>query len=447
MTEATVLIVGAGTFGTSTAYHLANTYKDPSRVTIIDRWAPSSPTKAAAAIDVNRIIYTDYASPLYCNLANEAIHPWFWSQDLGHFFHKTGIMVLDDQGNDFSERVRHTLQQRGSDYTKNVDVSHTAKQWEVLKGMKTDDVGNSYFNPEAGWADAALATANFMTVAEKKGVKRVVGEVEELLFDVQRQRLLGVRTSDGRRFTADQIVLAAGAWTSSMVAPIEDALRVQAQDRIERQIQAVGRLSVYYTLSAEATDRMCETNMPIIAYRQQAILTPPSLENRTLKINDISTEFVNMVTTKSGHQISVPSNRLQEDVPENLKRKTNNVLQLMIPWFSSEQTPERWRACWDTKTPTGDWLLCKHPHLQLENLFLTAGGNFNSYKSMPIVGKYVCNILKGKSNGAEKDTAWGWKSGETLRDGGRKQELGCRETYGVRPNFEASDSVKFSSRL
>lgn len=380
MTEATVLIVGAGTFGTSTAYHLANTYKDPSRVTVIDRWAPSSPTKAAAAIDVNRIIYTDYTSPLYCNLANEAIHPWFWSQDLGHFFHKTGMMVLDDQGNDFSERVRHTLQQRGSDYTKNVDVSHTAKQWEVLKGMKVDDVGKSYFNPEAGWADAALATANFMTAAEKKGVSRVVGEVEELLFDAQRQRLLGVRTSDGRRFTADQIVLAAGAWTSSMLAPIEDALRVQAQDRIELQIQAIGRLSVYYTLSAEATDRMCKTNMPIIAYRQQAILTPPSLENRTLKINDISTEFVNMVTTKSGHQISVPSNRFQEDVPDNLKKKTNNVLQMMIPWFSSAQAPERWRACWDTKTPTGDWLLCKHPHPQLENLFLTAGGNFNSYK-------------------------------------------------------------------
>ncbi|KAJ0160598.1 L-pipecolate oxidase [Colletotrichum tanaceti] len=447
MTEATVLIVGAGTFGTSTAYHLANTYKDPSRVTVIDRWAPSSPSKAAAAIDVNRIIYTDYTSPLYCNLANEAIHPWFWSQDLGHFFHKTGMMVLDNQGNDFAERVRHTLQQRGSDYTKSVDVSSTAKQWDVLKGMKADDVGRSYFNPEAGWADAALATANFMTVAERKGVRRVVGEVEELLFDVQRQRLLGARTSDGRRFTADRIVLAAGAWTSSILAPIEDALRIQAQDRIERQIHAVGRLSVYYTLSTEATDRMCKTNMPIIAYRQQAVLTPPSPGNRTLKINDISTEFVNMITTKSGHRISVPTNRLQEDVPDNLKRETNNVLQSMIPWFSSEQTPERWRACWDTKSPTGDWLLCKHPHPQLENLVLTTGGNFNSYKSMPIVGKYVCNILKGKSNGTEKDAAWGWKSKETLRDGGRRQELGDNDSNRNRLNFEAYDSINFSSKL
>ncbi|OHW95305.1 fructosyl amino acid oxidase [Colletotrichum incanum] len=447
MAEPTVLIIGAGTFGTSTAYHLAQTYKDPSRVTIIDRWDSSSPAKAAAAIDVNRIIYTDYVSPLYCNLANEAIHPWFWSLDLGHFFHKTGLMVLDDHNSGFPERVRNTLQQRGSDYTKDVDVLHPAKRWEVLGGMKTDGLGKSYFNPEAGWADAALATANFMTVAERKGVKRVTGEVEELVFDIRRQKLVGARTSNNRTFTADQIVLAAGAWTSSILTSIEDVLHVQAQDRIERQIKAVGRLSVYYTLSAEATNRLCEADMPIIVYRHQAILTPPSRENRTLKINDLSTEFVNMVTTKAGHQISVPSNRFQEDVPDKLKAATSELLRLFIPHFAREQKPERWRVCWDTKTPTGDWLLCKHPHPQLQNLHLVVGGNFSSYKSMPIVGKYVCNVLNGKSNGEEKDLAWGWKSEETLRGGERKEELGCKEARALRPDFKAFEEETLTSKL
>lgn len=79
--EPTVLIIGAGTFGTSTAFHLANTYKDASRVTVVDR--STSPPKPAASIDVNRIIRTDYPSKLYCDLANEAIHSWFWSLELG----------------------------------------------------------------------------------------------------------------------------------------------------------------------------------------------------------------------------------------------------------------------------------------------------------------------------------------------------------------------------
>lgn len=77
--EPTVLIIGAGTFGTSTAFHLAQRYKDPSRITIIDQ-CPSPPA-LAAAIDINRIIRTDYASPLYMNLAFEAIHDWHWCKD------------------------------------------------------------------------------------------------------------------------------------------------------------------------------------------------------------------------------------------------------------------------------------------------------------------------------------------------------------------------------
>jgi len=48
------------------------------------------------AVDVNRIIRTDYPSTLYCNLANEAIHAWFWQIELQRFFHKTGWIMMDD---------------------------------------------------------------------------------------------------------------------------------------------------------------------------------------------------------------------------------------------------------------------------------------------------------------------------------------------------------------
>ncbi|WYZ35442.1 hypothetical protein EsH8_X_000089 [Colletotrichum jinshuiense] len=382
MAEPTVLIIGAGTFGTSTAYHLAQTYRDASRVTVIDRWAPSSPigTKSAAAIDVNRIIRTDYVNSLYCNLANEAIHPWFWSQELGHFFHKTGWVVLDEKDSDFVARVRDTFRQRGSDYTKDVDVKSLGKKWEVLDGMMAEGLDKCYFNPEAGWCDAESATANFMAAAEKKGVRRLTGTVTELLFDKRRKQVVGVRTVDGQQLMADQIVLAAGAWTSSLLSPIEDALRIQEEGRIERQIKAVGRLSAYYTLTPQETESMCQAELPAVVYRGQAILTPPSRENQTLKINDLKTEFVNTVTTTSGHKISVPSARNQQDVPKELKSGTERLLSAMIPNIARDRKPDRWRICWDAKTPTEDWLMCKHPHLQLQNLYLAVGGNFSSYK-------------------------------------------------------------------
>ena len=35
---------------------------------------------------------------------------------------------------------------------------------------------------------------------------------------------------------------------------------------------------------------------------------------------------------------------------------------------------------------------------------------------MPVVGKYLLNILHDESNGAEKDKAWGWKSAAGWND-------------------------------
>ncbi|KAF4476247.1 L-pipecolate oxidase [Colletotrichum fructicola] len=410
MTEPTVLIVGAGTFGTSTAYHLAKSYDDPSRITVIDRWnALSRGPSPAAAIDVNRIIRTDYVSPLYCNLANEAIHPWFWDIDLGHHFHKTGWVVIDEKNSEFTTAVRRTFRLRGSDYTRDVDVSSVGNTWKMLQGIDTADVGDAYFNPEAGWCDAASATSSFMAAAERRGVQRVTADVEELQLDTGRRRVIGVRTADGNQITADKIVLATGAWTSKLLAPIEDALDIAVDDRVEQQLKAVGRVSAYYTLTSQETEMMCADNLPILVYKGWGILTPPSPDNRTLKVNDLRTEFVNTQTTSSGQRISVPDLWGQNTVPEKLQKEMGSLLKAMIPAFSSQRKLDRWRICWDAATPTGDWLLSRHPHAQLQNLHIAAGGNFSSYKFMPIVGRYICNVLNGQSNGIEKDEAWGWK--------------------------------------
>ncbi|KAH0430679.1 hypothetical protein CcaCcLH18_07594 [Colletotrichum camelliae] len=434
MYEPTVLIVGAGTFGTSTAYHLAKSYNDPSRITVIDRWSNSSPAQSpAAAIDVNRIIRTDYVSPLYCNLANEAIHPWFWDIELGHHFHKTGWVVIDEKNSEFATAVRRTFQLRGSDYTRAVDVSSVEDTWKIFQGIDTADAGDAYFNPEAGWCNAAAATSSFMAAAAKKGVQRVTADVQELQLDADGSRVIGVRTADGNQITADKIVLATGAWTSKLLAPIEDFLNITADDRIERQLKAVGRMSAYYTLTPQETEMMCADNLPILVYKGWGIVTPPSSDNRTLKINDLRTEFINTKTTSSGQKISVPDLWDQNTVPNKLQKEMDRLLRATMPGFSSQRKPDRWRICWDATTPTGDWLLCRHPHAQLQNLHIAAGGNFSSYKFMPIVGRYICNVINGESNGLEKDEAWGWKGNASFHQGVKhRNELGGKAGVGSR---------------
>ena len=378
--ERSVLIIGAGTFGTSTAYHLATTYKDASKVTIIDQ-APSPP-KPAAAIDVNRIIRTDYPNKLYCNLANEAIHAWFWSLELQRYFHKVGWIHMDEKDSDLSDRVRQVFRDREYDPTEDIPLDQLDEKYAVLEGTKTDGFRKAYFTREAGWCDAALATASFMEAAVKRGVNRVTARVTELIFDADKGRIEGVRTADGQHLKADQIVLAAGAWTSGLLSPVEDKLNMPEDDRIERQVQAAGRVAAYYKLSDEEVKQFSKPRMPVICYGEQGEVIPPSDSNKTLTYRNSATTFTNTVKTKSGAKISIPSSRDQHNVPEKLKQATAATItsKVMPDFVSDGRQADHWRICWDAVTPTEDWLMCKHPHSKLDNLHLAVGGSFHSYK-------------------------------------------------------------------
>ena len=149
--------------------------------------------------------------------------------------------------------------------------------------------------------------------------------------------------------------------------------------------------------------------MPVIVYGGEGEVIPPPT-NRLLKYTNSAT-FTNTITTKSGHKISAPPRQDQHIVPDRLKRETeSNMSSKVMPTFTRGKQADHWRLCWDARTPTQDWLLCKHPNAGLSNLYLAIGGSFHSYKFLPIAGLYMVNVLEGRSNGKEKDEAWCWKS-------------------------------------
>ena len=61
-----ILIIGGGTFGLSTAYHLAKSgYSD---ITVLDK-SEFLPSEDSAGNDVNKIIRAEYEDPFYADLA------------------------------------------------------------------------------------------------------------------------------------------------------------------------------------------------------------------------------------------------------------------------------------------------------------------------------------------------------------------------------------------
>lgn len=371
-TEPSVLIVGTGIFGTSTAYHLAKSYANPSRITVIDR--TPSPPEPAASTDINKIIRADYSSPFYCDLAHEALHAWATWPELKPFYHQTGWINLGEKGSDLPERIRKVFRDRGHDPTKDVPLEDVEKNWNgIMKGTDLKGFQDAYWNPEAGWCDASAGTASMMEAAQKYGVNYVTGCVAELCLSDGRVRC--VRTTSGEECGADMIVLATGAWTSSILSPIEDQLGIAEEDRVERQAQAAGVAVAHYKMSAAEMDQLSE--MPVVVYGEEGEVIPPPASNRLLKYTNSNT-FTNTITTESGHRISVPPTRDQHVVSERLKRETRAAMSSRVmPTFTHGKEEEYWRLCWDAFTPTQDWLLSRHPSSSLSNLYLAIGGSFH----------------------------------------------------------------------
>ena len=331
--------------------------------------------------------------------------------------------MLDEEGSDLADRIRKVFRDRGHDPTEDVPLDQLEEKWKgIMKGTTLQGFQNAYWNPEAGWCDAAAATASLLKAALDYGVKYVTGQITDLV--IQNGRVEGVRTSGGKQFSADQIVLATGAWTSSILSPIEDALNIEEEDRVERQAQAAGVAVSHYKMSDDEMAQL--SDMPVVVYGEHGEVIPPP-SSRLLKFTNSYT-FTNTLTTKSGHRISMPPDRDQRIVSDRLKNETESMMaSRVMPKFTQRKKPEYWRLCWDSYTPTQDWLLCQHPNSNLKNLYLAIGGSFHSYKFLPVAGRYMVNVLNGKGNGEEMDKAWAWKKGTEGRRGAHESTAPKRE--------------------
>lgn len=264
--NAEILIVGAGIFGLSTAYHLAQRTTDPSTIVILDRASP--PSERAASTDINKIVRADYSNPMYMELGLEAIQAWknnplFKNEDI---YHQTGWIMCDELGSDLGERIRKNFQTFNLDPMEELKEDDIRSNWDgLLKDADLSPFGSFYFNPLAGWADAGRALEVMAREIQRMGVRYVVDEAERLVLGGS--RVEGVRTKSGDVITATKVVLCTGAWTSAMIAPTEDVLDIPLEDRVETQLTAAGVCVAHLQLFEE--ERIRYIQLPVYVYGGQ----------------------------------------------------------------------------------------------------------------------------------------------------------------------------------
>ena len=143
----TILVIGGGAFGTSTAYHLA--HRGYTKVTVLDRFA--APSKDAAATDLNKIVRYDYPNPLYNKLGLEAMKIWEAPNNLfSGLFRRTGwIMSAHEMTAGFLQSAYDTSREAGRNAVKFISIPETKKMFPQFTGEFAG--WTNLWSPEAGW--------------------------------------------------------------------------------------------------------------------------------------------------------------------------------------------------------------------------------------------------------------------------------------------------------
>ncbi|KAL8849899.1 MAG: hypothetical protein Q9221_005165 [Calogaya cf. arnoldii] len=399
------IIVGAGVFGVSTAYHLKKQVPSAS-VTLIDRTDPPCPV--AASHDINKIVRADYEDIFYCNLGLKTLHSWKTDPFFQKWFHPAGLLTVTDGKSQLIEKILENLEKldarSGADPFSPREIS--AKFDGIFSDMRLRPDDKLLFNSFAGIAEAEKALGGTVQACIDLGVRYAAAPVTRLI--IEDNVCKGVQVVDGSMFSAENIILSTGAATAKLIA---DSVPQQAELQVGPRITA----RAVCTAAVELDKQQMKTfkKVPAVAHHAGGTQgeTMPPVDGLLKFISEIS--FKNTVFhPESGQHLSVPfTDKIKsqwtspENIPLELREDLDDVMKALYGEKASHLKTTTMRLCWDGITPDNNWFICPHP--RCSNLFIATAGSFHGWKFLPIVGEYVVQMLQGRL-GEEMAQRWSW---------------------------------------
>lgn len=436
-----ILIVGAGVFGLSTALSLARNQSLPrsTTITVLDRSPQPGvfPSRDASSIDTSRIIRADYADPAYAALAAEAQEIWRQPDGCGADgrYNECGLIITTD------DATRKTSSGAGG----GIDYARTS--WENVRALAAGDPalsakiqelpspaairaaygtggGNGawgYINRRSGWADAERCMDWLHAQVRATGrVSFINGTAASLVCSTYNKRtpqVRGVKLADGAELQADLTVLATGAWTPSLID-------------LSRRAVATGQVVAYVDLTDD--EQRALEGIPTLLNLSTGyfIITPA---NKTLKVARHSYGYLNPTPTTtttsptgtggpaSGGIISAPATHLTSpptrSIPPSDEAALRDAMCEMVPLPGLRTRPFReTKLCWYTDTVDGDFIIDYHPDYR--SLFVATGGSGHGFKFLPVIGDRIAATMFGncpeafrgkwsfRKDGRERAEAW-----------------------------------------
>lgn len=498
-----VILVGSGVYGASLAYWLSQVTaggQERWAVTVLERSADGEVAPDGASHDLNKIVRADYDDANYRALGKDAIRAWRdpalpWSD----FYHEVGVVFRSGHGGLFgkpeasewdSQYVHKSIQgaaeadeasSSSAPSRAHADSVHvpplayhlhspeTAAQAypsacrphlgtgvATIGARRAGDgrlLQDAWVNPRGGWAEAGAATRQTLRVAQtvtrKAGVAFDVfprTQVASLLFDDEEpERVLGVTTEDGRKFSLNEdemqdgkscVVLCTGSWTRDLLERILPAAALRQFPRAVPMVptaqavitvQLTPELAARYdqvpvTLSfgsgfysfAPTADGVMKAAIHSVGYRAPR----PSRRGVTQDPRaDAPPTFSDAVTQQDA---PVPQNPLDQTAcPEfrSAEAKTDEMLAELGEVYPEVEAYARaclaspdpavrarvgTRLCHYSDTRNEDWLIDFVPGVK--GLVCASGDSGHGFKFLPNIGRLIAARLGAGASAATGPT-------------------------------------------
>ncbi len=351
-----IVVVGAGCFGTWTAWHLAAAGR---RVTLVDAFGPGDPRSSSGG--ETRIIRMGYGSrEIYTRWSMRALARWkaISARAERPLFHRTGFLWMAREEDPLSAATRATLERAGVPF-ECIERAELASRWPQIE---LGSVTWAMLEPESGVLMARRAVHAVAAEAERAGVTL---RTDTIASPEGKRRLESVTTRGGERIDADGFVFACGPWLPRLFPSLLGT-------RI-----FVTRQEVLYFAPPPGDDRFAAPQLPAWIDFGREIYGIPGIDARGFKI--AIDRHGPRFDPDSGDRVAVHT------LPE--------VRRLMAETFPAMADAPLLDAeiCQYENTSNGDLLIDRHP--ELENVWLVGGGSGHGFKHGPVAGEEVARLV------------------------------------------------------
>jgi monomeric sarcosine oxidase len=356
-----VVVVGAGSFGAWTAWHLRAAGKS---VLLVDQYGPAN--ARASSGGESRAIRMSYGpDDVYTRFSWRSLAAWkqlFAEAGRPELFQRTGVLWMT-KGDD----PNATASLRALDDAKvpherlaEAELRRRYPQIEVIPG------GWAIFEPESGVLMARRAVQAVVADAVRRGVEYRVAAV---LPPAGEGRLESLATAGGETVRAGAFVLACGPWLGK-VAP-----------------RALGgkifptRQEVFFFGVPKGDPRFAPPAMPTWIDFGQGFYGMPDLESRGFKI------------ANDQHGAAFDPDTGERTPSASALAEARAFMEQRFPGMRGAPLVEA-RVCQYENTWNGDFVIDRHPGY--DNVWVCGGGSGHGFKHGPAVGEYAAErVLKG----------------------------------------------------